>query len=251
MKFTIVQLCFFLIVVLMATAITSNAETKVPSPRQILKFEEDVTGDGQKESVILKGVKLSMETDYLKETWAEVQLINNQKWKISYDGGYDPNLEFLDLNHDKVLDIFYQSKGQGGLYNHALHTISNEELKEIQLPVQHYVKAEFTDGFRLQVKLSPEQKPYTTNVKERAENYIEKGIYNKQGKLLKEDYVIIEPISMYEPVFINKQKGYGLKSYQNINGTGRSDTIGTVETMWYYKNGKWIILKTEWIPVKN
>ncbi|WP_174614092.1 hypothetical protein [Virgibacillus ihumii] len=248
MKFIIGKLCFILLFLITATMTAAEGTTKIPSQKQILEFDEDVTGDGRKESVTLKGIKFSMETDYLKDAWTEIQLANNKKWKIPYDGGYDPNLEFLDLNHDKVLDIFYQSKGQGGLHNHALHTLSNGELKEIQLPVQRYVKAHLTDGFELEVKLSPEQKPYTTNVKKQAADYIEKGIYNKQGRLLTDGSVIIEPISKYEPVFINKQKGYGLKSYQQINGTGKSDTIGTVQTTWYYENDKWLILKTKWTP---
>ncbi|GAA0588210.1 hypothetical protein GCM10009001_00020 [Virgibacillus siamensis] len=250
MKFLISKICFILLLFLTTTVTINAAEdtVKVPSPKQLLEFNEDLTGDGRKESIVLKGVKFSMETDYLKDAWVEIQLENNKKRKIPYDGGYNPNLEFLDLNHDKVLDIFYRSEGQGGLHNQALHTLSNGELKEIQLPVQRYVKAYFTDGFRLEVKLSPEQKPYITNVKKRASDYIQKGIYNKQGKLLTDGSVVMEPINRYEPVFINKQKGYGLKSYQQINGTGHTDTIGSIETLWYYENDNWLILKTKWIP---
>lgn len=253
MKFIIGQLCFILLFLPATSISAANKTAEVPSPKQIVEFKKDVTGDGLKESVILKGIRFSMDTNFLKETWAEIRLANNQKLKITYNGGIDPSLQFLDLNHDQVQEIFYQSAtgGRNGLYHHQLHTIKNGKMKKIPLPVQRYVKAHFTDGFQVEVKLSPGQKPYITNVKKHTSDYIQKGIYNKKGELLTDGSVIIEPITSYKPVFINKQKGYGLKSHQQINGSSNSDTIGTVETLWYYENGKWIILKTKWVPSKD
>ncbi len=245
---TVVGLLFLLV------PINTNAADKqnsAPTPKTIAKYEEEITGDSQKDTILLKGILFSHDTDYFRDIWTEITADNQQEWKIPYEGGYDPELQFIDLNHDRVNDIFYQSStgGSGGLYYYHLHTLKNDELKEIPLPEQPYVKGEFRENFKVEIQISPEQEPYIVDVENRASEYIQLGIYNKEGKLIEENSsAMVDPIAFFDPVIISKQKGYGLKSYQQISGAYHADQLGTVETVWYYEDGKWIVLQTEWVP---
>ena len=224
------------------------SETK-PEPIIIETYESDVTGDGQDEKIELKGVLFSEDASYYREIWAEITTPHNEHWKITYGGGYDPVLQFIDLNHDKINDIFYQSPtgGSGGLYTYQLNTLANEQLTDIPLPEQRFVKGEFKDNFNVAIQITPEGKPIIVDVKDRKDDYIRLGIYDTEGNLLKPKSVMIDPIAFFEPVLISKSKGYGLKSYQQISGAYHADQLGTIETLWYYENNEWIILQTDWV----
>lgn len=230
----------------------TTALEKQMDPEAVLikTYQADVTGDGQNETIELKGILFSQDAKYYREIWAEITNVHDDQWKISYEGGYEPSIQFVDLNHDEITDIFYQSAtgGSGGLYNYHLHTLANDSLQESPLPEQLYFTGEFRNNFIVSIQITPDRKPIEMNVKDRSTDYIRLGIYDKQGNLLKPTSVMIDPIAFFEPIFISKSKGYGLKSYKQISGAYHADQLGTIESLWYYENGKWIILQTEWIP---
>ncbi|WP_087972777.1 hypothetical protein [Oceanobacillus rekensis] len=242
------KLLFLLL--LMVPSVTFAAETDPQEPILIETYKEDVTGDGDNETIDLKGILFSPDTQYYKDIWITVTTTSGADWKINYGGGYEPVLQFIDLTHDGIKDIFYQSPtgGSGGLYTSNLHTFANSEMQEIALPDQQYVNGNFEENFNVTIKIAPNGKPIVVDVKDRAEDYIRLGIYDKNGKLLKPTDLMIDPIAFFEPNLISDSKGYGLKSFKQISGAYHADGLGTIETLWYYENGNWVILKTEWVP---
>lgn len=213
----------------------------------IEEYTEDVTGDGKTDSIKLYGIPFSSDSEYYKEVYTIITA-NEKKWRIEYQGGYDPALQFADLNHDGVNDIFYQSAtgGSGGLYNSQLDTLIGGNIVSIPLPTQDDVKGYFADGFNAVIEIFPNKKPIVMNVEQRKEDYIRLGIYNEKGILLKQTDLMIDPIAFFEPVLISDSKGDGLKSYKQISGAYHADQLGVLETLWYYENGKWLILQTDW-----
>lgn len=242
------KLLFLLL--LLVPSVTLAAETEPQEAILIETYQEDVTGDGENETIELKGILFSPDTQYYKDIWATVTSPSGTDWKINYGGGYEPVLQFTDLTHDGIKDIFYQSPtgGSGGLYTSDLHTLANGEMQEIPLPEQPYVSGKFEENFNVTIEIVPNGKPIVIDVKDRAEDYIRLGIYDKNGKLLQPTPLMIDPIAFFEPILISDSKGYGLKSFKQISGAYHADGLGTVETLWYYENGNWVILKTEWIP---
>ncbi|WP_010532329.1 hypothetical protein [Lentibacillus jeotgali] len=238
-----------LITLLLPAAIAAE-ENDEPTSHQLNDYNHEVTGDTTEELVELKGKRLASDSNYYAEIWVSVSNSDEQEWKIPYEGGYDPEVQFFDLNHDGVNDMFFQSAagGSGGFYHSHLHTLKNDQLKEIPLPEQEFINADFKDNFKVEIQIDHEQKPSIVDVKDRSSEYVELGIYDESGKLIEKTSPMIAPIAFYEPVKISEDKGYGLKSRQKISGAYRADQLGTVETLWYYEKDEWIILKTEWVP---
>lgn len=229
----------------------ANEEGNKTEPIVIATHEEDITGDGVKETIKLKGVLLSEDSGFFHRVWADITSEHDKEWKISYESGYDPTLTFNDLNHDKVTELIYRSAADDGELNHShIHTLKNEKVTEIPLPKQRHVQGNFKDNFKVEVSISPNTKPNVVSVEDRTNDYIQLGIYDEQGDLQKPTSATIEPIASVEPQLISKSKGMGLKSYQPITGASEADELGTIETLWYYEDKDWIILKTEWIPAK-
>ncbi|MBP2076402.1 hypothetical protein [Oceanobacillus polygoni] len=240
---------FFLLLIAFPTIVFA-AESKPEDSILIESYQVDITGDGEVETIELMGKLFAPDAQYYQDIWADIRSSNEQEWKINYGGGYEPELQFIDLNHDGIKDIFYQSPtgGSGGLYTSFLHTLANQELTEIPLPEQRYVSGKFEENFQVIIEIVPNGKPIVMDVKDRAEDYIRLGIYDKERNLLKPTSLMIDPIAFYEPISISESKGYGLKSYQQISGAYHADRLGTIETLWYYENGEWIILQTNWVP---
>lgn len=244
------SLIVFFLVLLPIYISAEEERTQTPPVKTVQTYKVDVTGDGQNEIILLKAIPFSEDSGYYQKIWASIDDLHNKKWEIQYGGGYEPTLQFYDLNHDKVADIYYQSPtgGSGGLYSYKLNTLKNGINKEIPLPEQRYVKGKFIEGFKAVLSLTPGSKPIFIDVKNRSEDYIRLKIYNEKGQLLQPTSLMIDPIAFFEPVLISKSKGYGLRSYQQISGAYHADQLGTIETLWYFENGRWIILTTKWVP---
>lgn len=173
---------FFLILMIAFPTITFAAET-APDSILIETYQADVTGDGENNTIELKGKLFAPDAQYYQDIWAEIRSSDKEEWKINYGGGYEPKLQFIDLDHDGIKDIFYQSPtgGSGGLYTSFLHTLANQELKEIPLPEQRYVSGNFEENFQVIIEIVPNGKPIVMDVKDRAEDYIRLGIYDKKA----------------------------------------------------------------------
>lgn len=250
-------LSFFPVLIILQFSLIGDTLSPVEAaeksePVLITTYEEDITGDGLKETIELKGILFSQDSKYYREIWADITNAYAEEWRINYQGGYEPKIQFIDVNHDNINDLLYQSAtgSSGGLYNNQLHTLKNGKIIEADLPEQLYIKGAFINNFKVDIQISPSKKNKSINVGDQAEDYIQLGIYNKDGQLLKPTLVMIDPIAFYEPILIGKSNGYGLKSYQHINGANHADQIGTIETLWYYQNGDWVILQTDWVSIR-
>lgn len=233
--------------ILISTTSITNAEQTL-----ISTYEDDLTGDGLKETIQLKGSLFSQESKYYRDIWVELTNNHLEKWEIPFGGGYEPEIHLFDFNHDGINDLFYQSAtgGSGGTYSHHLYTFKNGIIEEIPLPQQLYIKGNFKEDFQIEIQIPAKNNnpPILINVEERANEYIRLNLYNKHGKLLKPTPVMVTPIALYKPILLSKSKGYGLKSFQKISGAYHADSIGTIEILWYFENGSWINLQTDWVP---
>lgn len=214
---------------------------------EIATYHEDVTGDGQKEEIKLKGIRFGQDSNYFHNVWADIKGPQTKQWKIVYEGGYNPSLQFKDLNHDGVNDVLYQNTENEtkALHHYQFNTLKDEKLEKIQVPESYTITGEFKQNFKASLLLDPSKDPIIIDIKDHAATHIQQGIYDKSGKLLRQKQLTVDPITYFEPTFISKSKGFGLKSYQQVNGYNHQDKLGSIRALWYYEDGKWIKLKQE------
>lgn len=228
----------------MTVAANENGE-----PSFINSYEEDITGDGLREYFKLQGTLLSNKSNYYRDVWLNISSPFAKQWKISFNGGYDPSIQLIDLNQDNVFDLFYQiaKDEKKQQYDYQLYSLKNGDIHQIPLPEHHYIQGEFLRDFKISLQMNPKSKPIMIDVANKKNKYMKENIYDEDGKLIEKKRIIIHPISHLEPILISESKGYGLKSSQPISGLNDNDLLGRVETLWYFKNDKWIILTSDWV----
>lgn len=222
---------------------------EVPNEKEIKTYNEDVTGDGHKETITLYGITLSNDSEYFQDIWAIITFPDRTEKKIPYQGGYQPELTFANMNQVQGNDLIFSSivDRKNDVINYQLHTIKRNKPEKIELPTQNHINGSFQDKFEIELQISPTEDPEVIDVGNRAKKYIDSGIYNKQGELRRNTSIHPQEMIEYEPVFLSSSKGFGLKSRRQINGVSNSDKLGTIETLWYYEDDKWIILQSKWM----
>ncbi|WP_064093377.1 hypothetical protein [Rossellomorea aquimaris] len=226
-------------------------EQKQTNEFTIKTYKKDVTGDGKKDNIQLKAIPFSPDALFLKEIWADITTSRGSKVRIDYEAGYEPKIQFVDLNHDKIKDMLYSSAtgGSGGLYNVALHTLADNKLIDIGLPDPLNIQAQFEDNYMATITFVDTNQSYTVDLKDRKEEYERLGIYT-DGKLNEPTELMVVPYAFFEPTNIKGKPGKGLKAYQRINGAYNADGIGNVISYWYYDNDKWTLMNIDWKPLK-
>lgn len=226
-----------------------KANEEPPSSTFIDSFEEDITGDGLREYFKLQGRYLAEDSNYYQDIWLEITSPFAKEWSISFKGGYDPKLTLYDLNHDQVFDLLYEvalDEEKERFFTQA-YSLKKGKVEQIELPSNNYIKGEYLDDFRIALTLHANEDPIFIPVKNR-QQLIDNKLYDTNGKILKEESIVVDPIKKFIPTLISESKGYGLKSIQEINGVFDEDRIGSIETLWYYDKNKWIILQNNWKP---
>ena len=210
-------------------------------------YKEDVTGDGKKDTITLKAIPYSPDALFLKQIWADITTSKGSDIRIDYEGGYEPKIQFVDLNHDGIKDMLYSSAtgGSGGLYTMALHTLAGNKLVDIGLPEPLTITAQFEDNYMATITFVDTNQSYTIDLSDRKEDYERLGIYT-DGKLNEPMELMVGPYAFFEPAKIFGKSGKGLKGYQQISGAYHADGIGTATSYWYYDDGKWNLVKIKW-----
>jgi hypothetical protein len=211
----------------------------------LLQQERDISGDGKNDIVTITGVPYEEGISYLKEIYLNVTVSDGKTYKIDLKSGFDPTIDFTDLNHDGILDLFISipTGGSGGLSNYFLYTLANDQLIDIGIPDSLTITSQFQDGYKATMTIENTDETYTFDLKSRKKDYNRLGLYYK-GKLNEPTELMVDPYSLLKPIKL-KNDQYGLKGIQQISGAYHADGIAFVESKWFYENGKWNIVNTK------
>lgn len=249
MKKSFIMIILTTSIIILFPIINMKANESPPSLINIHSFEEDITGDGLKESVNLQGNYLSNDSSFFQQTTLDIVNSFHKEWNLSLKGGYEPELSFYDLNHDNVIDVLYEVAidNKKEQYFTQAYTLKNDKVEQIDLPKDNPIKGIYRDNFRIELLFTPSKEKNHISIKNQ-EDLINDKTYNTKGEALEENYINPEPIQRYVPILISERKGYGLKSVQNMQHLSNNKIIGTLETLWYFdkQKNKWIILNTKW-----
>ncbi|MEH7524481.1 hypothetical protein V7149_14575 [Bacillus sp. JJ1503] len=210
----------------------------------VSKEKAELTGDGKKDTIIIKGLPYDEDTEFLKEIYLKITTSNGKTLTAEFDGGFNPRATYVDLNHDCLKDIFVtiDTGGSGGITNHYLFTAKNSALTDLTVPEPLVVNSQFLDGYKASLAIQETGESYTFDLSNRAEDYEKTGLY-QNGKLSEPTELMIDSFSTLKPVKVDSIQ-YGLKGIQAVSGAYHADRIAIIESLWLYKDGKWFLKNT-------
>lgn len=238
----------FIIISINANPLLTHAEES--NQIEILStFKEDVTGNGLKETIELKGIRLSTDTNYYQNVWLEVTNHHGKKTEISYQGGYNPSIHLISLNNNTINNILYQSISDlnRNTQTNYLHSLRNGKVNEIKLPRPLIVSGELIEQFKLRLSIPSVTSPTYISLEKHAEKYTKKGFYNKKGQLLSKRSMRLIPIVSLDPLLINADNSHVLRIKQTILEPLYEEKIGSIETLWQLNDSQWTNLQTRFI----
>jgi len=221
--------------------------------KMILLSEEkiDVSNDGKKDTILLKGVPYEEGTKFLKEIQLQIDASNGKSYKVELEPGYSPAIQYVDLNHDGLKDMFISidSGGSGGISYYYLYTLKDFILQDLGVPDPLVINSQFMNGYKANISINDTGQSYTFDLRNRADDYERLGIYHN-GKLSEPMELMVDPYSSLKPIQMN-DKMYGLIGIQAVSGAYHADRIALVEATWYYENGKWVLKNTKVLETNN
>jgi hypothetical protein len=211
----------------------------------LIEDKEDVSGDGKEDSIILKGIPYEEGASYLKEIFLQIKGSNGKSDQVELEGGYEPDVTFVDLDHDGIEDMLISipAGGSGGMTNYSLFTYKDFQLKNITPPDPLTITSQFLDRYQASITIENTGQSYNFDLKNRKKDYDRLGIY-QNGRLNEPRELMVDPFSTLKPVKL-MENSYGLKAIQSISGAYHADGIAFIESTWNYENGKWNLLDTK------
>jgi hypothetical protein len=242
-EFLLVAASFFL---MSATVITGVYAIEDDGKKGITisKIESDLTGDGNIESLYLKGVPYKDDENFLRSIFIDIESVNGNKIHIPLESGNKAALKLIDINGDGIKEVLTNvyTDGNNGTINSYLYSLKDGVRKELSVPDPIEMESHFENGYQAKLTIKPTGKTYSFDLKERKKYYKKLGLYYK-GKLNEPTELKVNSFSTLKPTRITTGL-MGLKGIQRITGIANGDTIANVESSWSYRDGKWILVDT-------
>lgn len=205
----------------------------------------DITGDGKKDLIYIKGVPFEEGAQYLKHIYLKIRASDGETYKIDLEAGYDPTTIYKDINHDSVKDMLISVPmgGSGGLSNFYLYTLKDFHVTNLTIPEPLAVSSQFKDDYKASISIEETGQSYSFDLSDRKEDYERLGLY-QDAQLNEPTELMVLPFGTLKPIKLKKDR-YGLKGSQRINGAYNADEIANLESTWLFENGKWQVISTE------
>jgi hypothetical protein len=217
----------------------------------ITSKQMDVTGDSKKDMIQLKGEPYDKENGYMKNLSLEVLTANDKTFHIDLEGGIEPTINFSDLNHDGVKDVFVTipTGGSGGISNHYLYSFKDLVKTNLTVPKPLLINGQFVNGYKAKILIEATKETIIFDLIERKESYDQIGLY-QNGKLNEPTELMVNQYGALTPILTKGEK-LGLKGVQRISGAANADSIANVESIWFYDDGGWKLTGTKIKPIHN
>jgi hypothetical protein len=205
----------------------------------------DVNGDNITDAVVLAGYKPGGVSEaYSEEIYLFIQDGKTKKFiRVSpgeVNAGYNPKLFLGDFDGDKVSEIFVSIGNGGDAGTSTYRLISFKEGKatplfnEKEFSAGLKLEVEFKDDFKAITTLEGMESPYIIDIRAKKNDYINQGIYNAEGKLLKQTTAVTTPFSDIKPEDVDRDGIFELRGVQKIKIADKSDTVALAETLWKF-----------------
>lgn len=213
----------------------------------VLNYEiDDVTGDGEKDMIIVIGEKSEVSETNATNIDVVVYDTQNQEFirgKLKKLNANKPKIYLKDVTGDGINDIVLIAENEDTTNTARMLTISDGESKEIFKNKDNrglIITGAFLDGFKAHItarKINYEKK---IEINDKRENYITSGFYDESGRVTgTKNNITTSGFTKVEFVELNGY--YGIKTMQRIKGFDNLDILDQVDVIWKYENGTWNI----------
>jgi len=210
-------------------------------------YHMDVTGDGVNETIVLQGEKLASNSTYFPLVLIKIESQNGESWDITLPGGFKPTIQFVDVTNNGTFELLYKDRLNSSheTYTNNIYTFDGNHFKSIPVPKNSFAHGSFQENFILHIYLQPHNEPIIIDLKDQATDYIDVGIYDKEGQLPQQQNTMIEPVHSIETISTEEESTI-IKTTQKVASMIDASEIGTVHSTWIYEEQAWKLLDAEW-----
>lgn len=207
----------------------------------------DITGDKKPDTIIISGEKYEKDSPFYREIFLDVELSNGTNYHLPLEAGYNPIIDYVDLNNDGVLDVFItiDSGGSGGIQYYNGFSFKNGKLKDLGAPPPVDIYGQFLNNYKAEIMIN--QKTEIIDLTKRKKEYDDLGIY-LHSKLSEPTELMVDEYSKMKISKNNRNKTILIGS-QLVSGAYHADGIAIVESTWIWKHNKWNLIRTEIKPL--
>lgn len=234
------------------------SEISYPNKMYIINYEiADVTGDAEKDMVLLVGESNSGE-GIANNTISNMDIViydkvNNKFLNASSNkmNGMDARILLRDLTGDQILDIIILYKADNN-YNLRVFSCEGDKISEIWKERNNkglLFTGDFLDGFKVKISNKKVNIEKIIDLSKQSTEYIENGLFDKSGKLIKNNKISYSHFTNIEVVELNDRGG--IRTVQQIYGLNENDVLDEVGIIWKYNDGKWQMVEANSIKFGN
>jgi hypothetical protein len=222
----------------------------------IQQAQADVTGDGQKTTILLLGKRFSDSRTFFEKLYLLLKKPGVEKGELlafpaNADGGYQPQMQLCDFTGDKIPEVFTSAPtgGSGGLSNYLIFNVKDRPAKPIFNGAETILptfSGQFEANYQAKILLKETNQSYTVDLSARKTLYDEAGLY-QAGRLLKPTqlwgggYGLLTPTPTADGV-------YQLEGIQAVKGLSNVDDIGRIESVIKWQSGHWQLISAKFVP---
>lgn len=234
------------------------SEISYPNKMYIINYEiADVTGDAENDMILLVGESNSGE-GIANNTISNMDIViydkvNNKFLNASSNkmNGMDARILLRDLTGDQILDIIILYKADNN-YNLRVFSCEGDKISEIWKERNNkglLFTGDFLDGFKVKISNKKVNIEKIIDLSKQSAEYIENGLFDKSGKLIKNNKISYSHFTNIEVVELNDRGG--IRTVQQIYGLNENDVLDEVGIIWKYNDGKWQMVEANSIKFGN
>ncbi len=226
------------------------ADTSLPEGFVLLDSgSADVTGDGVLDTVCLAGKREQPDDLYSRETLVLIadgdsgKQVEMQPGPSS--GAYDGTIFLGDFDGDHISDILVSlpTGGSGGMVLYSVLSCTGGAPRILfdqqWLSQGPQLDVQFVQGFRARVSSHELRRSFVLDLSDREQRYVETGIYDASGQLLKATFGVCDPYSLLQPRDLDRDGTSELVGFQALWGLYHADTIGIARSVWRWRGHGW------------
>ncbi|MUV39265.1 hypothetical protein JNUCC1_03138 [Lentibacillus sp. JNUCC-1] len=211
-------------------------------------FYEDVSGDGLKEQISLKGYPLKGDSQFVHDI--ALYVTNEQTEQYVHIGsGYYPEVTAIQIAEDSAPVIFIQmqsSTENDALKRSSLYTIKNKKIKPLDLPELDYLKTDLKAPFTLTFQTAPYERQISADL---SDHKYKETIFTSSGKIKDDHELWIHDNTEYNVLSLGNKPDVMLEGETPIKASNKQGPlIGYVKTLWKYtEENEWLNVYKTWV----